>query len=131
MATIKMRRLRANMPDEGRNIVLVWEDRGNPMKDSEGNIIYTDVLGQNGKPLPLYKEFSVPVQIPYDLPATTAERTALITALKDQALEVAKIQAQKRANDMADKGIVRSLVTALNQSTGIDFEGTVELTGET
>ena len=48
MATIKMRRLRANMPDEGRNIVLVWEDRGNPMKDSEGNIIYTDVLGQNG-----------------------------------------------------------------------------------
>lgn len=33
MATIKMRRLRANIPDEGRNIVLVWEDRGNPMKD--------------------------------------------------------------------------------------------------
>ena len=98
------------------------------MKDSEGNIIYTDVLGQNGKPLPLYKEFSVPVQIPYDLPATTAERTALITSLKDQALEVAKIQAQKRANDMADKNIVRSLVTALNQTTGIDFEGTVELT---
>ena len=126
-----MRRLRANMPDEGRNIVLVWEDRGNPMKDSEGNIIYTDVLGQNGKPLPLYKEFPVPVQIPYDLPATAAERTALITALKDQALEVAKIQAQKRANDMADKNIVRSLVTALNQTTGIDFEGTVELTGET
>ena len=127
MATIKMRRLRANMPDEGRNIVLVWEDRGNPMKDSEGNIIYTDVLGQNGRPLPLYKEFPVPVQIPYDLPTTTAERTALITALKDQALEVAKIQAQKRANDMADKSIVRSLVTALNQTTGIDFEGTVEL----
>ena len=118
------------MPDEGRNIVLVWEDRGNPMKDSEGNIIYTDVLGQNGKPLPLYKEFSVPVQIPYDLPATTAERTALITALKDQALEVAKVQAQKRANDMADKSIVRSLVTALNQTTGIDFECTVEIPQE-
>ena len=125
MATIKMRRLRANMPDEGRNLVLVWEDRGNPMRDAEGNIIYTDVLGQNGKPLPLYKEFPVPVQIPYDLPATTEERTALVTALKDQALEVAKIQAQKRANDMADKNIIRSLVTALNQTTGIDFEGTV------
>lgn len=125
MATIKMRRLRANMPDEGRNIVLVWEDRGNPMKDSEGNIIYTDVLGQNGLPLPLYKEFSVNVQIPYNLPATAAERTALVTALKDEALEQAKLHAQKRANDMADKGIVRSLVTALNQTTGIDFEGTV------
>ena len=36
--------------------------------------------------------------------------------------------AQKRANDMADKNIVRSLVTALNQTTGIDFEGTVEIT---
>ena len=32
---------------------------------------------------------------------------------------------QRRANDMADKSIVRSLVTALNQTTGIDFEGTV------
>ena len=130
MTTIKMRRLRANMPDEGRNIVLVWEDRGNPMKDSEGNIIYTDVLGQNGQPLPLYKEFPVNVQIPYNLPATTAERTALITALKDQALEVAKVQAQIRANDMADKSIVRSLVTALNQTTGIDFECTVEIPQE-
>jgi hypothetical protein len=130
MATIKMRRLRANMPDEGRNIVLVWEDRGNPMKDSEGNIIYTDVLGQNGKPLPLYKEFSVPVQIPYDLPATTAERTALITSLKDQALEVAKIQAQKRANDLEDKNILRAMIKELNQTVGIDFEGEVELIEE-
>lgn len=38
--------------------------------------------------------------------------------------------AQKRANDMADKSIVRSLVTALNQTTGIDFEGTVEIPQE-
>jgi len=53
--------------------------------------------------------------------------TALVTALKDEALEQAKIQAQKRVNDMADKNIVRSLVTALNQTTGIDFEGTVEI----
>ena len=119
------------MPDEGRNIVLVWEDRGNPMRDAEGNIIYTDVLGQNNLPLPLYKEFPVPVQIPYNLPGTTAERTALIMSLKDQALEVAKVQAQKRANDLADKNTIRSLVTALNQTLGIDFEGTVELTGET
>lgn len=36
--------------------------------------------------------------------------------------------AQKRANDMADKGIVRSLVTALNQTVGIDFEGEVVIT---
>ena len=128
MATIKMRRLRANAPDEGRNIVITWEDRGNPMKDSEGNVILTDVLGQNGLPLPLYKEFPIPVQIPYNLPETAAERTALVTALKDQALEQAKIQAQKRANDMADKAILRSLITALNQSAGIDFEGTVEIT---
>lgn len=123
-----MRRLRANAPDEGRNIVITWEDRGNPMKDSEGNVILTDVLGQNGLPLPLYKEFPIPVQIPYNLPETAGERTALVTALKDQALEQAKIQAQKRANDMADKAILRSLITALNQSAGIDFEGTVEIT---
>jgi hypothetical protein len=38
--------------------------------------------------------------------------------------------AQKRANDMADKSIVRSLVTALNQTVGIDFEGEVELIEE-
>jgi len=128
MATIKLRRLRANAPDSGRNIVLTWEDRGNPMKDSAGNIIYTDVLGQNGLPLPLYPEFSVPVQIPYNIPATTAERSALITSLKDQALEIAKIQAQKRANDAADKSILRSLITTLNTTLGIDFEGEVSIT---
>ena len=128
MATIKLRRLRANAPDSGRNIVLTWEDRGNPMKDSAGNIIYTDVIGQNGLPLPLYPEFSVPVQIPYNIPATTAERSALITSLKDQALEIAKIQAQKRANDAADKSILRSLITTLNTTLGIDFEGEVSIT---
>lgn len=36
--------------------------------------------------------------------------------------------AQKRENDMADKSIVRSLVTALNQTVGIDFEGEVVIT---
>jgi len=128
MATIKLRRLRANAPDSGRNIVLTWEDRGNPMRDSAGNIIYTDVLGQNGLPLPLYPEFSVPVQIPYNIPATTAERSALITSLKDQALEIAKVQAQKRANDAADKSILRSLITTLNTTLGIDFEGEVSIT---
>jgi hypothetical protein len=128
MAIIKMRRLRANTPDEGRNICLTWEDRGNPMRDSDGNIIYTDVLGQNGLPLPLYKEFPVSIQIPYNLPATAEERATLITGLKDQALEIAKLQAQKRANDMADKAILRSLITTLNTTVGIDFEGTVEIT---
>jgi len=128
MATIKLRRLRANAPDSGRNIVLTWEDRGNPMKDSAGNIIYTDVIGQNGLPLPLYPEFSVPVQIPYNIPATTEDRAALITSLKDQALEIAKVQAQKRANDAADKSILRSLITTLNTTLGIDFEGEVSIT---
>jgi len=128
MATIKLRRLRANAPDSGRNIVLTWEDRGNPMRDSAGNIIYTDVLGQNGLPLPLYPEFSVPVQIPYNIPVTTADRAALITSLKDQALEIAKVQAQKRANDAADKAILRSLITTLNTTLGIDFEGEVSIT---
>ena len=128
MATIKMRRLRANSPDEGRSIVLTWEDRGNPMRDSDGNIILTDVLGQNGLPLPLYKEFPITVQIPYNLPTTAAERTTLVTALKDQALEQAKIQAQKRANDMADKEILRTLITTINTTLGIDFEGTVVIT---
>lgn len=123
-----MRRLRASAPDEGRNIVLTWEDRRNPMKDSHGNIILTDVIGQNGLPLPLYPEFSIPVMIPYNLPATAGERATLITGLKDQALEIAKIQAQKRANDAADKTILRSLITTLNTTLGIDFKGTVEIT---
>ena len=39
--------------------------------------------------------------------------------------------AQKRANDIADKAILRSLITTLNTTLGIDVEGTVELTGET
>ena len=98
------------------------------MRDSAGNIIYTDVLGQNGLPLPLYPEFSVPVQIPYNIPVTTADRAALITSLKDQALEIAKVQAQKRANDAADKAILRSLITTLNTTLGIDFEGEVSIT---
>ena len=74
MATIKLRRLRAYAPDTGRNIIITWEDRANPMRDSDGNIILTDVIGQNGKPLPLYPEFSIPVQIPYNLPETEAEK---------------------------------------------------------
>lgn len=130
MATIKLRRLRANTPDSGRNIIITWEDRGNPMRDSDGNIILTDVIGQNGKPLPLYPEFPIPVQIPYNLPETAAERLALITSLKDQALEVAKVQAQKRANDLEDKNILRAMIKNLNQTTGIDFEGEVELIEE-
>lgn len=60
----------------------------------------------------------------------TAERQALITSLKDQALEVAKVQAQKRANDLEDKNILRKLIKDLNQTTGIDFEGEVELIEE-
>lgn len=130
MATIKLRRLRASTPDSGRNIIITWEDRGNPMRDSDGNIILTDVIGQNGKPLPLYPEFSIPVQIPYNLPATAAERQALIEDLKNQALEVAKVQAQKRANDLEDKNILRTLIKDLNQTVGIDFEGEVELIEE-
>jgi hypothetical protein len=100
------------------------------MRDSDGNIILTDVIGQNGLPLPLYPEFSVPVAIPYNLPETAAERQALITSLKDQALEVAKVQAQKRANDLEDKNILRKLIKDLNQTVGIDFEGEVELIEE-
>jgi hypothetical protein len=130
MATIKLRRLRAYAPDSGRNIIITWEDRGNPMRDSDGNIILTDVIGQNGKPLPLYPEFPIPVQIPYNLPATAAERQALIEDLKNQALEVAKVQAQKRANDLEDKNILRELIKDLNQTVGIDFEGEVELIEE-
>lgn len=38
--------------------------------------------------------------------------------------------AQKRANDMADKAILRSLITTLNTTLGIDFEGTVEIPQE-
>jgi hypothetical protein len=130
MATIKLRRHRAYAPDSGRNIIITWEDRGNPMRDSGGNIILTDVIGQNGKPLPLYPEFSIPVQIPYNLPATAAERQALIEDLKNQALEVAKVQAQKRANDLEDKKILRELIKDLNQTVGIDFEGEVKLIEE-
>lgn len=130
MATIKLRRLRAYAPDTGRNIIITWEDRANPMRDSDGNIILTDVIGQNGRPLPLYPEFSVPVAIPYNLPETEAERRALITSLKDQALEVAKVQAQKRANDLEDKNILRAMIKDLNQTVGIDFEGEVELIEE-
>jgi hypothetical protein len=130
MATIKLRRLRAYAPDSGRNIIITWEDRGNPMRDSDGNIILTDVIGQNGLPLPLYPEFSVPVQIPYNLPATAAERQALIEDLKNQALEVAKVQAQKRVNDLENKNILRELIKDLNQTVGIDFEGEVELIEE-
>ena len=100
------------------------------MRDPDGNIILTDVIGQNGKPLPLYPEFSIPVQIPYNLPETEAERRALITSLKDQALEVAKVQAQKRANDLEDKNILRAMIKDLNQTVGIDFEGEVELIEE-
>ena len=130
MATIKLRRLRASAPDDGRSIKITWEDRGNPMKDQDGNIIYTSVLGQNGLPLPQYYEFTEEVQIPYTIPATTEERQAMITALKDEALERVKIRAQKRANDLADKNTLRSMITGLNHTVGIDFEGTVDLTGQ-
>lgn len=130
MPTIRLRRMKATTPDEGRVLTLVWEDRANPLIDESGNIIYTSKFNEAGNLIPAYPEFAVNVALPYSLPADQTELQALVIGLKDQALESAKIAAQKRANDLSDKNKIRSIVTLLNSERGIDFNGEVDLTGQ-
>lgn len=124
MATIKLRRLKANIPDEGRNIRIVWQDLANPLRTPEGVIIRTDIPHPvTGVLIPAYPEFEEYVAIPADAQASQEYIDALILP----ALENAKRRAQVRADNIAAKTVIRTFVNALNQADRIDFEGTVEL----
>lgn len=124
MATIKLKRLKVNMPDEGRIISIVWQDVANPLRDPNGVILRTDQINPNtGILIPQYPEFVETVAIPDPAPTTQDEIDALITP----ALENVKIRAQVRANNQTAKTAIRTFVNTLNQADRIDFEGEVPL----
>jgi hypothetical protein len=116
--------MKANTPDEGRSIHIVWQDIGNPLRDPNGVILRTDVMNAAGTALiPQYPEFGETVAIPIPAPTTQAEIDALISP----ALENVKMRAQIRANNTEAKTSIRTFVNALNQADRIDFEGTVTI----
>lgn len=124
MAGIKLKRLKVNMPDEGRIILIVWQDVANPLRDENGVIQRTDILNPaTGLNFPRYPEFAENVAIPSPAPTTQGEIDALITP----ALENVKIRAQIRADNQAAKTSIKTFVNTLNVSDRIDFEGTVTL----
>jgi hypothetical protein len=124
MASIKLRRLKANTPDEGRSIQVVWQDIANPLRDENGVIRRSEIMNAAGTALiPYYPEFGETVAIPNPAPTTQEAIDALIAP----ALENVKIRAQVRANNTEAKTSIRTFVNALNQTDRIDFEGTVTL----
>jgi len=124
MATIKLQRLKVNMPDEGRIIRIVWRDIANPLRDENGAILRTDQINPvTGILIPQYPEFAETVAIPNPAPTTQAEIDALITP----ALENVKIRAQVRADNIAARTSIKTFVNTLNVTDRIDFEGTVTL----
>jgi hypothetical protein len=121
--TIKLRRKKVNMPDGGRTINVVWEDLFNPMRDSNGAVIRTDVINPNtGQLIPEYPEFPFSITIPDPAPTTQAQVDALVDNSPE--LQEAKRQAQVRANNIAAKTSIRNFVNVLNAGNKIDFEGT-------
>lgn len=124
MTTIKLKRLKVNMPDDGRSIRVVWQDVANPVRDENGVIKRTSIINPvTGLLIPEYPEFEEIIAIPSPAPLTQDEIDDLIAP----ALENVKIRAQVRANNQADKTSIRTFVNALNLADRIDFEGTVTL----
>ena len=121
---IKLVRKKANMPDFGRNLTIVYREKNFPLTDEVGNVIHSDELGENGEPLPQYSEFIVNVAVPDVIPTGAANKQALVDDLKTQADTIAKGIAQKRANDSVDKNKINSIVRAINDDSGVVFEGT-------
>ena len=120
---IKLVRKKANTPDFGRNLTIIYKEKNFPLNDEAGNIIYTSEVDGNGNLIPEYYEFPVNVEVPNPIPPV-AERQAFIDALKTQADTIAKGIAQKRANDIVDKNKIKNIVNTINNDTGVFFEGT-------
>lgn len=123
---IKLVRKKAILPDFGRNLSITYIEKNFPLTDEAGNVLLSDKLGQDGLPLPQYYEFQVNVEVQTPIPPI-AERQAFIDALKAQADEIAKGIAQRRANDIVDKKKIDNIVKAINNDTGVVFEGTATI----
>jgi hypothetical protein len=126
VVTIKLRRKKVNMPDQGRVITVVWEDLFNPLIDSNGVIIRSDIINPvSGLLFPQYPEFVYSITIPFPVPTTQAAINALVDNSPE--LELAKIAAQTRAENIAAKAVIRTFVNVLNSGNKIDFEGTATI----
>lgn len=109
MATPLLLRIRKpEVPDNSSYLAAFFKDFANPLVDSYGGIIYTDILDENGDPIPEYPEFSAWVSIPT---GQTID-AALIADLMAQALAQATAQAQIRADNLVIQAAVRPLLTA-------------------
>lgn len=121
--TIQLKSKSANSPDQSRNVIFVWIDKDNPLIDSDGNVMMSTELDNDGNAIPQYMEFVIQMPIPLPLPTTIALRLAMMNDLKAQALELAKAQASVRAYNIADKNKIRAVIKAINDEKGIDYSG--------
>jgi len=120
---IKLVRKRAILPDFGRNLSITYKEKNFPLTDENGTVLMSQDLGADGLPLPQYYEFQVNIEVPSPIPSA-ANRQAFIDALKAQADLIAEGIAQRRANDIVDKRKIDQIVKAINDDTGVVFEGT-------
>jgi hypothetical protein len=125
---IKLVRKKADVPDFGRNLTILYREKNFPLQDDDGNIKLSTDMDASGNLIPQYFDFVVTVQVPSPIPAQ-AQRQAFIDDLKAQADTQAKIIAQKRANDIIDKNKINSIVKSINDDQGIFFTGTYDVTG--
>lgn len=121
--TIQLKSKSANSPDQSRNVIFGWIDKDNPLIDSDGNVMMSTELDNDGNAIPQYMEFVISMLIPLPLPTTAALRLTMMNDLKAQALELAKAQASERAYNIADKNKIRALIRAINDAKGIDYSG--------
>lgn len=120
---IVLKRKNVTIPDNSLKLYVVYVDIGNPLTDSSGNVQYTSELDENSQLIPEYPEYPVIV----DIPENTVPSSDAITALLADALEIAKTQAQARANTEEAKAAFKPFVDTFAADKPIEFEGTVEL----
>jgi hypothetical protein len=130
---IKLKRKKANIPDlvSGSAIFLkiLYRELNFPLTDETGAPLLSDVPDGNGGLLPQYYEFEVVVPVPSPIPTGAVAKQTFVNGLKAQADTQAEIIAQKRANAIIDANKINSIVKAINNDTGLVFEGTLDVTG--
>lgn len=125
---IKLRRRKANVPDvlagTALSLNILYREINFPLTDENGNVLLSDQVTESGVPIPQYYDFVVSIPVPSPIPTGAVARQAFIDDLKAQADLQAKRTAQSRATLIIDRGKINSIVRAINDDTGIIFEGT-------
>ncbi len=122
MAIITLVRKTLSIPDDGLKLYIVYEDQGNPLKDSDGNIQYTDKLDDTGQIIPEYPEYVVSVALPELPDGLGLPSEATVTSLLIAALELAKTQAADNVAKAELRDAYKSVLKSVDPSTAAVYQ---------